>query len=107
MSIDDAYRRFLKLTEGDAAAAAILAVGVYTDKTDIVSGAVGDDKLITANEVADMLGMSMKTIRRMDSDTSHERDFPLPVRLRSPAGGRPLKRWRLSDVRHYGGLQRK
>ncbi len=63
------------------------------------------DKLLTANQVADILSVSMKTIRRLDYDSSSDRVFPRPVRLRSPSGGRPLKRWRLSDIASYANLK--
>ena len=49
------------------------------------------DRLLTAEQVAELLGTSIKTIRRYNADTSPNRVFPHPVQLPSPSGTRPLR----------------
>ena len=62
------------------------------------------DRLITTEQVAELLGTSVKTVRRYAADTNPARTFPQPVVLPSPTGMRPLVRWRESEVRRFAGL---
>jgi predicted DNA-binding transcriptional regulator AlpA len=64
------------------------------------------DRLITAEQVAELLGCSVKTVRRYAADTSPSRTFPQPVVLPPPTGMRPLTRWRESEIRRFAGLER-
>ena len=63
------------------------------------------DRLLSAEQVSEILGISIKTIRRWNGDTGPDRQFPRPVQLPSPSGSRPMSRWRESEVRQFGGLQ--
>ena len=63
------------------------------------------ERLLTANQVAELLGTSIKTIRRYNADASANRIFPRPLQLPSPSGTRPLVRWRASDVYKFAGLE--
>jgi predicted DNA-binding transcriptional regulator AlpA len=60
------------------------------------------DRLITAEQVAEVLGVSTKTVRRYNADTSKDRTFPCPSP--SPTGTRPFQRWKESEVRSFAGL---
>jgi predicted DNA-binding transcriptional regulator AlpA len=62
-------------------------------------------ELLTPAEAAAILGVSAKTLHRWDSDNDPARAFPQPVQLPSPAGGNPLVRFRLTDIRKFGGLE--
>jgi predicted DNA-binding transcriptional regulator AlpA len=63
------------------------------------------DRLITAEQVAELLGCSTKTIRRYAADTNPARVFPVAVELPSPTGTRPLVRWKESEVLRFAGLE--
>ena len=65
------------------------------------------DRLVSAEQVSEILGISIKTIRRWNGDTGPDRQFPRPVQLPSPSGTRPLLRWRESDIYAFAGLARK
>lgn len=62
------------------------------------------DRLLTAEQVAETLGCSIKTIRRYHASTSPTRSFPQAVLLPSPTGSRPLVRWKESEIRRFGRL---
>jgi predicted DNA-binding transcriptional regulator AlpA len=62
------------------------------------------DRLMTAEQIAELLGCSTKTIRRYNADISDDRTFPRPVELPSPTGNRPLMRWKASEVLRFAGL---
>jgi predicted DNA-binding transcriptional regulator AlpA len=66
---------------------------------------MSDDRLIGAGKVAKLLGVCLKTVRRWQADTGPDRPFPQPVRLPSPSGGRPILRWRESEIRAFAGLE--
>ena len=44
------------------------------------------DRLLSAEQVSEILGISIKTIRRWNGDTGPDRQFPRPVQLPSPSG---------------------
>jgi predicted DNA-binding transcriptional regulator AlpA len=63
------------------------------------------DRLITVESAAEVLGCSVKTVRRYLADTNPDRIFPKPTWLPSPTGTRPLLRLRESEVRRFAGLE--
>lgn len=65
---------------------------------------MSDDRLLTAQDVAELLGTSLKSVHRWKADQKPSRTFPQPVLLPSPSGTRPLLRWRESEIRRFGGL---
>jgi predicted DNA-binding transcriptional regulator AlpA len=62
------------------------------------------DRLLTAQQVADLLGASIKSVRRWSADRQPGRIFPEPVSLPSPSGSKPMLRWRESEILRFGGL---
>jgi predicted DNA-binding transcriptional regulator AlpA len=62
------------------------------------------DRLITAEQVAELLGISIRTLRRYNADNSKTRAFPRPVELPSPTGTRSFARWKESEVLRFAGL---
>ena len=64
------------------------------------------DRLITVESAAELLGCSVKTIRRYLADANPDRSFPQPTWLPSPTGTRPLLRLRESEIRRFAGLDR-
>jgi predicted DNA-binding transcriptional regulator AlpA len=61
-------------------------------------------RLLKVESAAELLGTSVKTVRRYLADTSADRSFPQPVWLPSPTGTRPLLRLRESEIRRFAGL---
>lgn len=60
-----------------------------------------EDFLSARKEVARRLGVSVKTVERLDSDSSPTRRFPRPVRIKVPGRKRVILRWRKSDIDDY------
>ena len=63
------------------------------------------DRLIMIETAAELLGCSVKSVRRYLADTRPDRIFPQPTWLPSPSGTRPLLRLRESEVRRFAGLE--
>jgi predicted DNA-binding transcriptional regulator AlpA len=63
------------------------------------------DRLITIESAANLLGTSVKSVRRYLADTNPDRIFPQPTWLPSPSGVRPLLRLRESEIRRFAGLE--
>lgn len=60
-----------------------------------------EDFLLARKDVARRLGVSVKTVERLDSDTSPTRRFPHPVRIKVPGRKRVILRWRNGDIDDY------
>lgn len=60
-----------------------------------------EDFLLSRKEVARGLGVSVKTVERLDSDSSSSRRFPRPVRIKVPGRKRVILRWRKGDIDDY------
>ncbi len=59
------------------------------------------DPLLSRKEVARRLGVSVKTVERLDGDTSPEQRFPRGTRIELPDRKRLILRWRREDIDDY------
>ncbi len=58
-------------------------------------------RLLSRKEVARRLSLSVKTVERMNGDTSPERRFPHPIEIVVPGRKRKILRWREKDIDDY------
>jgi hypothetical protein len=62
----------------------------------------GNGSWWSVNTVAEFLDVSVRTVKRWNSDRSPTRAFPWPSDLPSPTGSsRPLPRWYELDIREF------
>ncbi len=59
------------------------------------------DPLLSRKEVARRLGVSVKTVERLDGDTSPGQRFPRATRIELPGRKRLILRWRGEDIDDY------